>query len=95
MARAGWLVLFWVVCLGHHAMVWLNLAAAFVAPFNAPWYLSAPVVFAVVWVTCSPVDCPITRWENEVRKQLGWRTIRSFLGWYYIWPLKRWWRGER
>ena len=95
MPRVCWLIA-WAVLTGfHHAMVWLNLASAIVAPFEAPWYLAAPVVFAVVWVTCSPVDCPLTRWENLIRQQLEWRTIRSFLGHYYLLPfrrLKRWFR---
>ena len=74
-----WLVLWALLAYGHMAMVVVNVAAFFVAPFYAPWYLAAPACFAIIWVATSPVDCVITKWENAARAHLGWSPVKRKL----------------
>lgn len=84
------LTIYWfLVWLFHHALILGNLASFVVAPFKAPWYLAFPACFAIIWVTCSPVNCAITRWENRIRKQLGWPEIKTFIGHNYVKPFRR------
>ena len=88
--RRAKLTIYWFgVWLFHHVLIFGNLASFCVAPFNGPWYLAFPACFAIIWVTCSPVSCALTRWENNVRKQLGWPEIKSFVGHNYVKPFRK------
>lgn len=88
--RHARLTIYWFLISSlHHLLIFGNLASFCVAPFKAPWYLAFPACFAIIWVTCSPVNCALTRWENGVRKQLGWPEIRSFVGHNYLKPFRK------
>ena len=88
----GWLLLWFLIWTFHATMVVGTLCSALLAPFIERWNLAFPIVFCVVWVASSPVDCAVTRWENKVRTRLGWPTIRYFIGHYFVYPLRKWWR---
>lgn len=92
--RHGWLIL-WLALVGvHHAVVWGNAIAFFVLPFRSPWYQALPLCSVILLLTFARgVECPLTAWENAIRRQLGWPIIKAFIGHYYIWPIKRWLRG--
>jgi hypothetical protein len=91
-----WLIFRWAaIWLFHSALVGANAAAFCVAPFYAPWYLAFPACFAIIWSVCSRAECPITAWENDVRRALGWPLVRGFVGHYYVRPLRRLWRRLR
>lgn len=91
--RWGWLLLWLLIWTIHATMVVGTMASALVAPFLTTWNLAFPIIFCVVWVGSSPVDCIITRWENRVRVKLGWPTIRMFIGHYFVWPVRSIWRS--
>lgn len=88
-------VILWLALVGvHHAVVWGNVAAFFVLPFVQPWHTALPLCSVILLLTFARgVECPLTTWENAARQQLGWPTIKAFIGHYYTWPIKRWLRG--
>ena len=70
------------VCIG-------NLTCFFVLPFiEAPW-ISLPCCTLIFFLTFQKeVTCPMTRFENELRKELGMREIHGFVGHYIVRPLR-------
>jgi uncharacterized RDD family membrane protein YckC len=67
-----------------------NIAAVFVLPFYAPWYIALPITALIINLTFSPsVGCPLTMLENRIRRSLGMREIRTFVGHYVIFPVQR------
>ena len=80
----------WSLVSFHMFIVIGNIAAAFVLPFYTPWYIALPITALIVNLTLSPgVGCPLTRWENRIRRSLGMKEIRTFVGHYFVWPIKR------
>ena len=76
----------WLV---HMAVIFGNLAAMIVVPFVQPWYIALPIITLLGNLMLTPINCPLTRWENKIRKRLGMRTIKGFTGHYLIKPLRR------
>jgi len=71
------------VCIG-------NVTCFFVLPFIEPPWVSLPCCSLIFFLTFQKeVKCPMTRFENKLRKELGMREIRGFVGHYIVWPLKR------
>ena len=80
----------WSLVSFHMFVVVGNISAAFVLPFYAPWYIALPITALIVNLTFSPgVQCPLTRLENRIRRSLGMKEIRTFVGHYVVWPVKR------
>ena len=79
----------WVLVSFHMAVVLGNLAAAFILPFYAPWYISLPIMAFIFNLTFAPIQCPLTKLENRIRRSLGMKEIRHFMGHYLVWPVKR------
>ena len=81
-----WLCAYWFIVLGHVA-VWFALAASCIMSFlYQPWYIAFPTISFAVYLLTADYQCPITRWENVVRNQLGWPTITHFTHWYLLCP---------
>jgi hypothetical protein len=85
-----------IVVLAHHAVVLGNFSAFFIlafqgfTPWGFPWYVALPLCTFIVLVTFSKViDCPMTRYENKLRKKVGKPEIRGFVKHYIIRPYAR------
>jgi hypothetical protein len=90
--RWRWYALFWLLWLTHMAAVLGNVASfpfAFYYGCRGWWFFAWPACFSILWVTCSNVDCTMTRWENDLRVKLEWPTISGFVGHYFVKPLRR------
>ena len=86
------LVLQWFVVVAFHVAVVLgNLAAFFVLPFYAPWYVALPACSFVFRLALVGEACPLTELENYYREKLGWKVIRTFIGHYFVKHLRRLW----
>jgi hypothetical protein len=80
----------------HLFVVFGNLFAIFVLPFMTPWYISLPLMTWVFNLTFTQmVDCPVTKLENKLRRELGMKEIKFFVGHYITWPIKRKFRARR
>lgn len=79
----------YVVVTIHLSVIFGNLLAMTVLPFITPWYIYLPLVSLLVNLLFAPVPCPLTRMENKIRRKLGMKEIRYFVGHYVIWPIKR------
>jgi hypothetical protein len=56
-----------------------------------PFWVWFPVNTWIMHLIFSPVlVCPLTIWENRLRKKLGWEKIGTFFKHYYIRPYKKW-----
>ena len=86
------LVLQWFVVVALHvAVVAGNLAAFFVLPFFAPWYVALPVCSFIFRLALVGESCPLTDLENVYREKLSWKPIRTFIGHYMVKHLRRLW----
>ena len=82
-----------LVVLLHHAVVLGNFSAFFIlafqgfTPWGLSWYVALPLCTFIVLVTFSKViDCPMTRYENKLRRDVGKPEIRGFVKHYIIRP---------
>lgn len=85
-----------LVVLLHHAVVLGNFSAFFIlafqgfTPWGYPWYVALPLCTFITLVTFSKVlDCPMTRYENKLRRDVGKPEIRGFVKHYIIRPWAR------
>tara|TARA_B100000676_G_C18055803_1_gene834334 strand:+ start:665 stop:1090 length:426 start_codon:yes stop_codon:yes gene_type:complete len=85
-----------VVVLLHHAVVIGNFSAFFIlafqgfTPYGFPWYVALPLCSFIVLVSFSKVlDCPMTRYENKLRREVGKQEIRGFMKHYMFRPYAR------
>ena len=77
------------VCLG-------NVTCFFVLPFVEPPWIALPCCTLIFFLTFQrELHCPLTGFENKLRKQMGMREIRGFLGYYLLVPLRRMLRERR
>jgi hypothetical protein len=84
------LVLFGLLVSTHGAIVLGHIVATLVMVVLAPWYIAFPLAVLVTWHASSRVvDCPLTRFENSLRKSLGMKPIGGFIGHYFVRPVKR------
>lgn len=71
-----------LVCLG-------NVTCFFVLPFIEPPWIALPCCTLVFFLTFQrEIQCPLTRYENKLRKQMGMREIRGFIGHYILIPIR-------
>lgn len=79
-----------VLVIFHVAVVVMNIAAVFVLPLAAPWYIAVPLVSFIVQLSTSRTAyCPLTALENHLREALGLRVIHGFMGYYFVRPGRR------
>lgn len=79
-----------VLVAGHWIVIVGNLSAFFILPFATSWYVALPIMSYIGLLTFSRVlDCPLTRLENKIRKQLGMPEIKGFISHYLIKPYVR------
>lgn len=77
------------VCLG-------NAACFFALPFIEPPWISLPCCSLIFFLTFQrEVQCPMTNYENKLRKDLGMRPIRGFVGHYILLPFRLWSKEQR
>lgn len=88
-------LLAFVIC-SHWAIIVGNVAAFAILPFYTSWYIALPVMSYIGLLTFSRVlDCPLTRFENKVRRQLGLNEVKGFISYYAIKPYVRFKRSLR
>jgi hypothetical protein len=86
-ARSPWLMLFYVIVVSH-VVVWVTLLTSCVLTFmHQPWYLAMLAFSFSFYLLTTHTMCPITRWENQVRRKLVWPEINHFTYWYVICPI--------
>lgn len=80
----------------HSFIVWGNILSFFIVPFAEPWYVSIPVTSVILILTFSKViDCPLTKLENRLRKDLGMKRIGGFFGHYFLKPWRKAWQKSK
>lgn len=95
-------LLFIAVVVLHLFVIVSNAIAFFVLPFTwlimgwPFWFtvlLIMPIESLILYLTFNRQPCPLTVWENDLRKKLGLRPIGGFFGHYIIkqrWRKKDW-----
>jgi hypothetical protein len=82
-------LLHWVVVIGNFSAFFI-LAFQGLTPFGFPWYVCLPLCSFIILISFSRVlDCPMTRYENKLRVQVGKPTIKGFIGHYFLKPYMR------
>ena len=82
-------VLHWFVVIGNFSAFFI-LAFQGLTPFGYPWYICLPLCSFIILISFSRVlDCPMTRYENKLRVQVGRPTIKGFIGHYFLKPYVR------
>jgi len=76
--------LHWIVVLG-------NLGAIAVLPIlcltgDVAWYIVFPLMTWLSVSACTRIDCPLTRYENSVRRKLGKEPVSGFIKHYFYSP---------
>jgi hypothetical protein len=79
----------WGIIVGHAVVIVGNIVSIFILPFFAPWYIALPIITLLINLMFGATDCPLTRLENRVRRRLGMKEIKYFVGHYFVWPLKK------
>lgn len=75
---------------GVHAFFVVGVVVSFfVLPFKADWWIWIPFEVLIVNLIFGRGDCPVTRWENDLRKALGYKPIGGFVGHYFKRPVYR------
>ena len=85
-----------LVVLIHHCVVIGNLSAFLIlafqgfTPWGVSWYIALPLCTFITLVSFSKVlDCPMTRYENKLRAEVGKPEIRGFMKHYIMRPYAR------
>ena len=85
-----------VVVLVHHVVVIGNFSAFFIlafqgfTPYGVSWYVALPLCSFIVLISFSKVlDCPMTHYENKLRREVGKQEIRGFMKHYILRPYAR------
>lgn len=88
--------LLYFVVVAHWAIIFGNVTAFCLLPFYASWYVALPVMSYIGLLTFSRVlDCPLTRLENRIRRDLNLPEVKGFIGHYLIKPYVRFKRSRR
>lgn len=78
----------------HMALICMNVVSIFLVIRTEFWWLCFPLATMMGWGLLSPITCPLTVQENRLRILLGRRPISSFVGHYFLKPL-RWLLSRR
>lgn len=78
----------------HFVFVIGNIASIFILPFYVPWFIFIPLITFEINLIFNRAfaSCPITSLENKIRTKLDKPIIKSFLGHYVFWPVRRFYR---
>jgi len=80
-------VLHWLVVFGNFGAFFILVYNGFSPSQNPPWYVCLPLCTFIGVITFSRViDCPMTRYENKIRKRLGKQMIGGFIKHYLMKP---------
>ena len=74
-----------VVVLVHSIIIFFNMAAFFIAPFETPWYIWLPICTMVGRTLSASGRCPLTLLENKIRERIGMKPIKGFV-YHYFYP---------
>ena len=84
-------ILLYLLVLFHHLGIIGFLISVPLLVINEPLWVWLPVNTWILHLIFSPVlVCPLTIWENRLRKKLGWEKIDTFFKHYYIRTYKKW-----
>ena len=95
-----WRIALALVVIVHMFVVVVNFTAFFVLPFtylilDIPFWFSilliTPIESLILFLSFNRTPCPMTLWENSIRRKLGKREIGGFIGYYII--KRKWMRG--
>lgn len=68
----------------HMFVVIGNLIAFLSLPFLQPWYVALPLCTFIFWISLTRgVECPLTRFENYLRKEMQVKPIKGFMKHYF------------
>lgn len=82
------LLIFLVI--SHFLIVFGNILAFFILPFYEKWYVSLPLMGFIFSISFSRSwKCPLTDFENKLRKDLDMKPIAGFVGHYIKKPLMK------
>jgi len=73
------------VVLAHSIIIFLNMAAFFIAPFETAWYIWVPICTMVGRTLSASGRCPLTILENKIRERIGMKPIKGFV-YHYFYP---------
>ena len=86
----AWVLVHWVIVLGNLGAFFILFYHGFHPDQTIPWYVGLPLcTFIGVISTSRVLDCPLTRLENKLRKDVGLVPIRGFIGHYFLKPYVR------
>jgi hypothetical protein len=85
--RAMHLTLYWLIVIGHVAVWGGLLLSCFMCLLYQPLYIAMPVISFCVYLLTTNHICPVTCWENCIRRKLGWPQVTHFTHWYIVCPL--------
>jgi hypothetical protein len=74
-----------LVVLVHSIILFFNIAAFLIAPFETPWYIWAPMCTVIARIVYGSGICPLTVLENRLREKLGMKPIKGFV-YHYFYP---------
>jgi len=61
-----------------------NALAFFILPFCQPWYVALPLCTFIFWISLvRGVECPLTRFENYLRRKMNLAPIKGFVKHYF------------
>ena len=86
--------LLWFVVVFHVGVILGNLAAVPMLIIFRPWYEALPLTSIVTIISCTRIECPLTRLENMVRDELGMPRIGGFIKHYLLTPMRQHWHNS-
>ena len=85
-----------IVIVIHHLALFIILVSIPLLFINEPIWISVPLTSWVVHLGCTRVDCPLTKLENYLRRELYLPQIKGFMSHYYKKPYQNFiWKIER
>ena len=80
----------------HHFSLIIILVSVPLLFINEPIWISLPLTSWVIHLGCTRIDCPLTKLENYLRKELYLPQIKGFMSHYYKKPYQNFmWKIER
>ncbi len=77
-------IFLYLTVVAHFAVLIFNLVAIEYLIRFAPWYVSLPLISFLANLICNRWNCPLTMLENYLRRELGLKEIRGFIGAYIL-----------
>ena len=88
-------ILFIILTSVHHIVAILLTSTLYFIPKSfingeMPFYEALPLFTIVIYIGFSPkLICPLTHWENKLRRKMGKPEIKTFIKHYYINNIKK------